>query len=132
MSPKQNRSFKSKCFQYVYRNKWIKNINMYHAGVNVILVVANVTQIKRETTINISVSVKIWKNITCAKNYIWNPATCSCENGKYVASTIDDSVVMCNEIIEETKAIPKAFPASSSSTKFYIVLTFLLITKHYW
>ena len=32
---------------------------MYHAGVNVILVVANVTQIKRETTINISVSVKI-------------------------------------------------------------------------
>ena len=48
-----------------------------------------------------------------------------------VVSTIDDSVVMCNEIIEETKAIPKAFPASSSSTKFYIVLTFLLITKHY-
>ena len=32
---------------------------MYHAGVNVILVVANVTQIKGETTINISVSVKI-------------------------------------------------------------------------
>ena len=47
MSSKQNRSFKSKCFQDVYRNKWIKNINMYHAGVNVILVVANVTQIKR-------------------------------------------------------------------------------------
>ena len=25
----------------------------------------------------------------CEKDYIWNPATCSCENGKYLAS-IDD------------------------------------------
>ena len=36
------------------------------------------------------------------KYYIWNPATCSCENGKYLASIIDDSVIMCYEIIEET------------------------------
>ena len=26
------------------------------------------------------------------KDYIWNPATGSCENGKYLASIMDDSV----------------------------------------
>ena len=44
------------------------------------------------------------------EHYIWNPATCSCENGKYLASiTDDDSVITCDEIIEETKIIPINF-----------------------
>ena len=48
--------------------------------------------------------VKIHKSIARAKeNYIWNPATCSCENGEYVGSIIDDSVIMCDKIIEEAK-----------------------------
>ena len=36
------------------------------------------------------------------KYYIWNPATYSCENGKYLASIMlmDVSVITCNEIIE--------------------------------
>ena len=42
------------------------------------------------------------KNHICEKYYIWNPATCSCENGKYLASISDDSVITCYEIIEET------------------------------
>ena len=29
----------------------------------------------------------------CEKYYIWNPATCSRENGKYLASIIDNSVL---------------------------------------
>ena len=37
------------------------------------------------------------------KDYIWNPNTCSCVNGKYLASIIDDSVITSYEIIEETK-----------------------------
>ena len=24
------------------------------------------------------------------KDYVWNPSTCSCENGKYLASIMDD------------------------------------------
>ena len=48
------------------------------------------------------------------KDYIWNPATCSCENGKYLANIMDDSVIRCDEIIDvetksydgETKTIP--------------------------
>ena len=40
------------------------------------------------------------KRHVCEKNYIWNPATGSCENGKYLASIIDDSAIMCDEIIK--------------------------------
>ena len=46
----------------------------------------------------------------CAKkNYIWNPTTCSCENGKYLASIIEDSVISFDEMVEETKNIPTNF-----------------------
>ena len=41
----------------------------------------------------------------CKRDYIWNPATCICEKGRYPRSIIDDSV-MCDEIIEETKTLP--------------------------
>ena len=53
-------------------------------------------------------SAKIRNNVICALHYIWiwNPATCSCENGKYSVSIIDDSIFACEEIIEETKIIP--------------------------
>ena len=36
----------------------------------------------------------------CEKDYICNLATCSCENGKYLESIIDDSVITCDEIID--------------------------------
>ena len=40
------------------------------------------------------------KHHICEKDYIWNPATCSCKNGKYLASIIDDSVITSHEIID--------------------------------
>ena len=57
------------------------------------------------------------KHHLCEKDYIWNPTTCSCENGKYLASINDNSVGTCDEIIdeeakwndEETKTIPTNF-----------------------
>ena len=61
---------------------------IYHANVNVNLVLENVIQIKSGTTRNVNVSVKIERNIICTKN----PATCSCKNGKYLAGIIDDYV----------------------------------------
>ena len=67
----------------------------------------------------------------CEKDCIWNPATCSCENGKYLASIIDNSVIMCDEIIEETKTIPTNLNEKNVLCKrksFCILLTFLLIT----
>ena len=42
----------------------------------------------------------------CEKDYIWNAATCSCENSKYLASTTY-SVIMCDKILEEAKKIQK-------------------------
>ena len=29
------------------------------------------------------------------KYYIWSPSTCGCENGKYLESITDDSVITC-------------------------------------
>ena len=49
-------------------------------------------------------SVKRKKHV-CERDCIWNPAIC--ENSKYLASIIDDSVIMCDEIIEETKLFQK-------------------------
>ena len=51
------------------------------------------------------------------KDYVWNPATCIGENGKYLASIMDDSVITCDEMIdaevklndEETKTFPTVF-----------------------
>ena len=66
--------------------------------------VANITQIKSRTTLNVGVRVKIRKNIVCAKKYFLNLATCICKSGKYLGSITDDSVIMCDEIIEKTKS----------------------------
>ena len=76
---------------------------MYHVKVNVNLMEENVFQIKNRITINVNVSVK--KHTMCEKDYIWNPTTCSWKNGKYLASIIDESVIMCDEGVEETKTV---------------------------
>ena len=77
----------------------------------------------------------MWK-----KGYIWNPATFSCENDKYVESIIGDSVITCAETTEKAKNVPtkitstKTAPRKSTSIKtvltkptsrsFYILLVF--------
>ena len=62
----------------------------------------------------------------------WNPATCSCENGKYLASIIDDSVITCDEVIEEeTKTVRTNFIERNAICKtknFCTLLSSLLIT----
>ena len=78
------------------------------------------------------------------KYCIWNPATWSCENGKYVRSTIDDSLITCHKIIDASaKSRDKTTKCTSAKTVLtnfngkkvtcktkiiYILLTFLLIT----
>ena len=71
----------------------------------------------------------------CGKYYVWNPATCNCENGKYLASIMDDSKIICDEVIksynEEIKTIPTNFNEKRVTCKtqgFYILLAFLLMT----
>ena len=70
------------------------------------------------------------KHHMCEKDYIWNLATCSCKNGKYLASIIDNSVITCDEIIVETKIVKTNFNEKNKiceTKNFYILLTFLLI-----
>ena len=67
------------------------------------------------------------------KDYIWNPATCSCENGKYLASMMDDSVIICDKVINvdnKTNFIEKK--ATCKTQNLYILLAFLLITVALW
>ena len=71
----------------------------------------------------------------CEKDYSWNPATGNCENGKYLASIMDDLAIICDEVIkwydEEIKTIPTNFNEKNMTCKtqsFYILLAFLLIT----
>ena len=75
------------------------------------------------------------KHHICEKDYVWNPATCNCENGKYLASIMDDSVIIYDEVIksydEEIKIILTNFNEKNITCKtqnFYILLAFLLIT----
>ena len=39
----------------------------------------------------------------CENDYVRNPATCGCENGKCLASIMDDSSIMYDEVIESNK-----------------------------
>ena len=92
---------------------------MYHVNVNVNLMVESVIQIKNRIMINVGVSVK---NIIYVKKIIFGILlhvvkkflVCS-ENGKYLASIMDDSVITCDEIIEETKTVPTNFNEKKSN-----------------
>ena len=62
------------------------------------------------------------------KDQVWNPSTCNFENKKYLAIIMDDSAIICDEIIESCKK--KHFNEKKATCKtqnFYILLGFLLI-----
>ena len=61
------------------------------------------------------------KEHQCKKGYFWNTAKCNSKNSKHAIGT-GDSVVISNEVIEETKAIL----TKNTSTKFHIFKAFLL------
>ena len=63
------------------------------------------------------------------KDYIWNPRTCTCENGKFLEIIIGDLVFTCDEILEMTKTIPTNFDENEitcNTEKFYILANFLI------
>ena len=85
----------------------------------------NVIQINGGITINVDVSVK---KIMYVKKIVWNCATCISENGKYLASIMDDSMTTCDEVIksheEELKTIPSNFneKKATCTTQFFFIL----------
>ena len=87
------------------------------------------------------------KRNVCEKDSVWNRATCNCENGKYLASIMDNSAIICDKIIEaeaksydeaksndeETKASPTNFNEKNITYKKKKILYFtnLFINYHY-
>ena len=54
-----------------------------------------------QNVIQINSGIMIYVNVSAkSKKDVRNPATCNCENRKYLASIMDDSVITCEEIIE--------------------------------
>ena len=90
MLSKQNRRFKPKYVQHDYRNKWIENISK-----------ASI--------------MRMWMYIWLKD--VWNPATCSCENGQYLTSIMVDSEIMCDEIIESCEEDVNVETKSNQSVK---------------
>ena len=72
------------------------------------------------------------KRHICEKDYNLNPATCSYEKEKCLASIIDDSVITCDENIEEeSKTVTTNFNeinAMCKTNNFYLLFGILLIT----
>ena len=71
------------------------------------------------------------KRHVCERAYAWNNATCNCENGKYLASIMDNSTIKSDEIMEssdeEIKTIPTNFTEKKATCRMqnlYILLAF--------
>ena len=54
----------------------------------------------------------------CNENYNWNATTCICENGKYLGSIIDNSVITCDKIMSGTYSV-STNATCTVSTSFY-------------
>ena len=69
-----------------------------------------------------SVYMQKSERTVCAKKFRFlNPAACSCKNGKYLGSTIDDLAAVSYEIIDTPKIVPTTTAsAKSTSTNFFI------------
>ena len=85
-----------------------------------------------ENVIQINVDVSV-KGFMYVKKYIWNPSTCNCKNGKYLASITDNSTIMCDAIIESNneEININEKKATCKTQNFYILLAFVLFTTYY-
>ena len=72
----------------------------------------------------------------CEKDNIWNPSKCVCENGKYLASIIDDSTIIWNEVIksneEEIRTISTNFNEKEVTCKTQNFYALLITVSIYW
>ena len=69
------------------------------------------------------------KRHVCEKEHIWNLCKCNCGNGKYLADIMDDSTIICDEVIELYKEETN-FDENKATCKmqnFYILVKFLII-----
>ena len=65
------------------------------------------------------------KHQICEKDFVWSCATCSCENGKYLACIINKIIYVEIINVKETNFNEKYITCKTQS--LYILLTYLLI-----
>ena len=58
-----------------------------------------------------------YKKHICEKEYAWNPSKCICESEKYLASIMDDSKIICDEVAESCSERKKTIPTSFNEKK---------------
>ena len=74
------------------------------------------------------------KNV-CEKYYIWSPASCSCQSGKYLASIIDDSAITCDEIMDveaKSKDEETTFPTNFNEKKLAVKHKISIFWLHFY
>ena len=71
--------------------------NIFHVIVNANSIAKHVIQIKNGIMKHVNMNVKNYR--ACKWHYSWNPSTCICANSKYLKSKVDDSKILCDEII---------------------------------
>ena len=49
--------------------------------------------------------VNVGVNRMCKKDYSCSPSRCICENKKYSKCIVDDSVIVCDEVINATDSV---------------------------
>ena len=52
----------------------------------------------------------------CKKGYTWNPAACGLKNCEYIVSSIDDSVITFDEIVNIADSVSANVPTNLIST----------------
>ena len=45
------------------------------------------------------------KHHICGNEYVWNSSTCICENEKYLANIMDDSAIICDEVVDAYEVV---------------------------
>ena len=53
------------------------------------------------------------------KKLHWNPTACIWKNGKIVQSITENSIVICNKIVDTTKTIPTKSVLAKCTSTFY-------------
>ena len=70
------------------------------------------------------------KHHICEKDYVWNPSTCNWENGKNLASIMDNSTIICDDVIEsydkEKKLFQQILIKRKQSVKHKVSVFYLL------
>ena len=86
------------------------NLNMFNmiTGINESKTLTNHISYKCKCKFDGRIMINEWNNDkcwreckkrhVCEKDYVWNPAACNCENGKYLANIADDSAIMYLEL----------------------------------